>query len=49
MLALLPPMMTWAGLNGAGLNLLLQSTVTAALLIWFVVRETGPARAGLAQ
>lgn len=46
-LLVLPLMLHGLGLNGAGLNALLQAVLAAALLIWFIWRETGLAQAAL--
>jgi O-antigen/teichoic acid export membrane protein len=40
LLVILPPMLTWLGLTGAGLHAVLQAAATAGLLGWFIWRET---------
>ena len=36
----LPLMLRWWGLNGAGLNVVLQALACGLLLSWFILRET---------
>ncbi|MDB5447983.1 MAG: rane protein [Phenylobacterium sp.] len=40
LLPLLPPLMMWQGLSGAGLHAIIQALGGAGLLTWFVVRES---------
>ncbi|OYX73581.1 MAG: hypothetical protein B7Y81_02390 [Caulobacter sp. 32-67-35] len=44
LLVVLPPMLRALGLPGAGLHALLQAGLTAALLVWFVLRESRAVR-----
>lgn len=43
LLAILPAMLSWFGLTGAGAHALLQAAAAAGLLVWFLWRQTAAA------